>query len=130
MHKLYFFIHPHFIIRYYLFNDIKYVVKKYHFKNTILDVGCGVKPYKNLFNEASSYVGIDFKNYSKNIGYKNEKPDIFFDKKGIFIERTRKIDILLGGIFDEYVFYIEPEITGTIKIKQLEIVKDKSQKWF
>ena len=41
-----------------------------------------------------------------------------------------KIDILLGGIFDEYVIYIEPEIPQTIKIKALEIVKDNSQKWF
>ena len=61
---------------------------------------------------------------------KNDTGEIFYDKKGIFIERTRKIDILLGGIFDEYVIYIEPEIPQTIKIKALEIVKDKSQKWF
>jgi hypothetical protein len=60
----------------------------------------------------------------------DDNGDIFFDKRGIFIERTRKIDILLGGIFDEYVFYIEPEIPRTIKIKALEIVKDKHQKWF
>jgi len=61
---------------------------------------------------------------------KDESGEIFYDKKGIFIERTRKIDILLGGIFDEYAIYIEPEILQTIKIKALEIVKDKSQKWF
>ena len=61
---------------------------------------------------------------------KDEQGDIFFDKKGIFIERTRKIDVFLGGIFDEYVFYIEPEIPGTIKIKPLEIVKDADQKWY
>lgn len=60
---------------------------------------------------------------------KDEAGDIFFDKKGIFIARTRKIDILLGGIFDEYIFYIEPEIPATIKIKPLEIVKDTGQKW-
>ena len=60
---------------------------------------------------------------------KDDTGAIFYDKKGIFIERTRKIDILLGGIFDEYVIYIEPEIPQTIKIKALEIVKDKSQKW-
>ena len=35
---------------------------------------------------------------------KDDNGDIFFDKPGIFIERTRKIDVLLGGIFDEYVF--------------------------
>ena len=61
---------------------------------------------------------------------KDDTGEIFYDKKGIFIERTRKIDILLGGIFDEYVIYIEPEIPLTIKIKALEIVNDKSQKWF
>jgi hypothetical protein len=52
--------------------------------------------------------------------------DIVFDKRGIFIERTRKIDILLGGIFDEYVVYIEPEIPGTIKLKALEIVRENN----
>jgi hypothetical protein len=61
---------------------------------------------------------------------KDGNGDIIFDKRGIFIERTRKIDVLLGGIFDEYVFYIEPEITGTIKIKALERVRDSHQKWF
>ncbi len=61
---------------------------------------------------------------------KDDTGEIFYDKKGIFIERTRKIDILLGGIFDEYVIYIEPEIPLTIKIKALEMVRDKSQKWF
>jgi hypothetical protein len=61
---------------------------------------------------------------------KDDNGAIFFDKRGIFIERTRKIDILLGGIFDQYVFTIEPEIPWTIKIKALEIVEDNHQKWF
>ena len=57
---------------------------------------------------------------------KDDDGDIVFDKRGIFIERTRKIDILLGGIFDEYVFYIEPDIAGTIKLKALEIVQENN----
>ena len=57
---------------------------------------------------------------------KDADGDIVFDKRGIFVERTRKIDILLGGIFDEYVFYIEPEIPGTIKLKALEIVQENN----
>jgi hypothetical protein len=61
---------------------------------------------------------------------KDDTGEIFYDKNGIFVERTRKIDILLGGIFDEYVIYIEPEIQQTIKIKALEIVRDNNQKWF
>ena len=61
---------------------------------------------------------------------KDDDGDIIYDKRGIFIERTRKIDILLGGIFDEYVIYIEPEIPLTIKLKALDIVKDTEQNWF
>ena len=61
---------------------------------------------------------------------KDDTGEIFYGKKGILIERTRKIDILLGGIFDEYVIYIEPVIPNTIKLKALEIVMDKNQKWF
>ena len=60
---------------------------------------------------------------------KDDQGDIFFDKNGIFIERSRKIDVLLGGIFDEYVFFIEPEIPETIKIKPLEIVKETGHNW-
>ena len=60
---------------------------------------------------------------------KDDQGRIFFDQKGIFIERTRKIDILLGGIFDKYVFYLEPEIPQTIKIKPLAIVKDTDHNW-
>lgn len=49
------------------------------------------------------------------------------DHKGIFIERTCRIDILLGGIFDEYVLYLESEAPVSIKLRPLEAVfKDNS----
>ncbi len=51
---------------------------------------------------------------------KDDQGEIFFDKKGIFIERTRRIDILLGGIFDAYHVFIEPELPACLKIKPLE----------
>ena len=53
---------------------------------------------------------------------KDGKGDIVYDKNGIFIERTRRIDILLGGIFDEYVVYIESDLQGSIKLRPLEAV--------
>ncbi len=37
---------------------------------------------------------------------KDDSGDILFDKSGIFIERTRRVDIFLGGIFDEYTVYL------------------------
>lgn len=75
-----FFITPHFPAKYYLFKDIKNILDRFHFKGELLDVGCGEKPYKILFKEVDSYIGIDFKNYSRNKGYKGEKPDLYFDK--------------------------------------------------
>ena len=53
---------------------------------------------------------------------KDDKGDIVYDKNGIFIDRTRRIDILLGGIFDEYVVYIESDPQGSIKLRPLEAV--------
>jgi len=53
---------------------------------------------------------------------RDAKGEIVYDKKGIFIERTRRIDILLGGIFDQYVLYIESEPQQSIKIRPLEAV--------
>ncbi len=56
---------------------------------------------------------------------KDDKGDIVYDKNGIFIKRTRRIDILLGGIFDEYVLYIESDPQRFIKIRPLEaVIKD------
>lgn len=52
---------------------------------------------------------------------KDDDGDIVFDKTGIFLKRTRRVDIFLGGIFDEYVIYFEPKKPDTIKIKPLEM---------
>ncbi len=53
---------------------------------------------------------------------KDGEGDIVFDKNGIFIKRTRRIDILLGGLYDDYVLYIESDSPGTIKLRPLEAV--------
>ena len=60
---------------------------------------------------------------------RDNEGDIFFDKSGIFIEQSRRIDILLGGIFEQFVFYIEPEMTDTIKVRPLEIVLEPERNW-
>lgn len=53
---------------------------------------------------------------------KDGKGKIVYDKNGIFIKRTRRIDILLGGIYDDYLLYIETDGPGTIKLRPLEAV--------
>ena len=51
---------------------------------------------------------------------KHETGDIFFDRSGIFIERTRRVDILLGGIFDEYQVEIVDADPPTLFIKTMD----------
>ncbi len=58
---------------------------------------------------------------------KDESGDIVFDKTGIFIERTRRVDVFMGGIFDEYVIFFELEQPNTFKIKPLEMVLKGNQ---
>lgn len=53
---------------------------------------------------------------------KDGKGDIVYDKNGIFIKRTRRIDILLGGIYHDYVLYFESDPQGSIKLRPLEAV--------
>lgn len=88
----------------------------------------GIFIHKNQLDDSGFKVGDRF---SVKVGkqdlfavsiVKDGKGDIVYDKNGIFIERTRRIDILLGGIFDEYVLYIESDPQGSIKLKPLEAV--------
>lgn len=88
----------------------------------------GIFIHKNQLNDSGFNVGDRF---SVKVGkqdlfaisiVRDDKGDIVYDKNGIFIERTRRIDILLGGIYDEYVLYIEPDPYGSIKIRPLEAV--------
>ena len=88
----------------------------------------GIFIHKNELNDSSFKVGDRF---SIKVGKQDlfaisividDKGDIVDDKNGILIERTRRIDILLGGIFDEYVLYIESDTPGSIKLRPLEAV--------
>jgi hypothetical protein len=57
---------------------------------------------------------------------KDDKGEIVFDKNGIFIKRTRRIDILLGGLYDDYLLYFESGGPGTIKLRPVEAVLKKN----
>jgi len=58
---------------------------------------------------------------------KDASGEIVFDKTGIFIERTRRVDVFMGGIFDEYVIFFELDKPDTFKIKPLEMVLKGNQ---
>ncbi|HUW24340.1 MAG TPA: methyltransferase domain-containing protein [Patescibacteria group bacterium] len=75
-----FYVSPYFLLRYYLYRDIKVLERKYHFLGSTLDVGCGVKPYQKIFSKISQYQGIDFKDFSVNKDSNLGSPDFFFDE--------------------------------------------------
>ncbi|MGD9332050.1 MAG: hypothetical protein PVJ53_12105 [Desulfobacterales bacterium] len=51
---------------------------------------------------------------------KHERGDILFDRSGIFIDRTRRVDILLGGIFDEYQVEIMDTAPPMLLVKTMD----------
>lgn len=74
------FINPYFIARFFLYRNIKYIVTKYKLKNQrVLDVGCGIQPYRHLFQD--KYVGIDIEGG----GHKDlrKKADLYFNGENI-----------------------------------------------
>jgi hypothetical protein len=51
---------------------------------------------------------------------KDPRGEILFDRSGIFIERTRRVDILLGGIFDVYQVEIVAAEPLVLKVKTVD----------
>jgi len=97
-------INPFYIIRKALFNKIELLAPKLG-NGTLLDFGCGAKPYRNLF-DVSEYVGLDMENPGH--PHLTEEVDVFYDGKTIpFADNT--FDSVLSSEVLEHVF--EPEAT-------------------
>lgn len=74
------FVSPFFLTKLYLYRNIQRVLNLYSFDGKIMDIGCGVKPYKDLFHKSKAYEGVDYKLYSQNKEFDSQQPDYFFDK--------------------------------------------------
>lgn len=74
------FINPYFINRRSLYSEIKLFAENVKNNYSVLDVGCGIKPYRNLFN-TDNYVGIDIEGG----GHSDDAKivDKFYDGKSI-----------------------------------------------
>src|SRR5260221_2917426 len=69
-----------------------------------MDFGCGSKPYKSLFKNASEYIGVDYD--SEGHSHKNEKIDVFYDGKTIPF-KDNSFDSILTSEVLEHVFNLE-----------------------
>lgn len=69
---------PFAVIRLLIRMQLTSIVREYSIVGSILDIGCGNKPYKHLFVDISKYDGIDFCEYAKYGRYQSAGPDYFF----------------------------------------------------
>lgn len=75
-----FIFHPDFLVMGPIYRNIKKFSKKYA-NGTLLDIGCGKKPYKKLFdNNVNEYIGLDHPVTKKTFNTRGIiKPDIYAD---------------------------------------------------
>lgn len=78
-----FLVNPSFIVRSSIYRILRSKAGLLKGLN-VLDVGCGSKPYKELFKDAKSYVGIDTNNSGHD--HTDESIDLFYDGRKMPIE--------------------------------------------
>jgi len=92
------FFNPFFIARRGLYRNIKKL--GHHITGKTLDVGCGIKPYENLF-QSSEYIGLDIDQEGHD--HSNSKIDVFYDGKTMPFKDGEFDNIVTFQVF-EHVF--------------------------
>lgn len=95
------FINPFYSIRRALYLSVKKFSPQ--FKGDLIDIGCGSKPYRELF-VCNSYLGLDIENPGHS--HVNSDVDIFFDGKTLPFSNESKDGVLCFEVF-EHVFELE-----------------------
>jgi SAM-dependent methyltransferase len=96
------FYNPFFIIRSELHKSIKNYANLLDGK--VIDLGCGTKPYRDLFINANDYIGVDIEQ-SGNPDSKS-KVDKFYDGKNLPFE-SNSIDGVFSSETFEHIFNLE-----------------------
>jgi len=92
------FTNPFWIARHGLVNHIRQLSPK--LQGDLLDVGCGRKPYRSLF-QVNTYIGLDIENPGHS--HENEDVDVYYDGK-IFPFADNSYDSVLCNQVLEHVF--------------------------
>ncbi|MDD2412202.1 MAG: class I SAM-dependent methyltransferase [Bacteroidales bacterium] len=107
------FINPFLMVRWYLLRGIKKFAPE--LKGKILDFGCGQKPYKMLFTNATEYIGVDIENEAHN--HEKEDVDIYYDGKKLPFD-NESFDNIFSSEVLEHIFNHEeivPELFRVLK---------------
>jgi SAM-dependent methyltransferase len=92
-------VSPVYIIRRGLFRAIKDLAP--FISGSILDFGCGSKPYESLFSGAASYLGVDLEVTGHN--HEDSKIDVFYDGKILPFDDAQFDAVVSFEVF-EHVF--------------------------
>ncbi len=95
------FINPFYFIRKGLFEKISENASQLN--GTLLDFGCGAKPYKELFN-VEKYIGVDIMN--KAHLHEKEPVDIYYDGKKLPF-RDEQFDSIFSSEVFEHIFNLD-----------------------
>ena len=99
--------HPNYLMRRGLIRSI--ISISHHVKGRVMDLGCGSKPYRELF-DCKEYIGVDFENPGH--PHLNEQIDVFYDGKNLPFE-NESFDVIFCSEVFEHVFNL-PELLREI----------------
>jgi len=103
------FFNPFYLTRRALFINIKSL--SHHIYGETLDVGCGKKPYQNLFS-CSSYIGLE---YDTPQNRKSKNAEFFYDGKN-FPFSDSKFDSIICNEVLEHVFNPDEFLSEIIRV--------------
>ncbi len=108
-----FLTNPFYFVRKNLYEAIKRYAPR--MKGSILDFGCGAKPYAVLFENCSEYIGIDIDVSGHD--HINENIDVYYDGKHIPFEDERFDNVFSSEVFEHIADPedIIPEIRRVLK---------------
>ncbi len=95
-------VNPFYIIRRALFKKIAAIAPQ--MTGTVIDLGCGSKPYETLFVNAAAYIGVDIQQSGHD--HVDSEVDIFYDGKTLPFEDAT-IDNVVSFETFEHIFNIQ-----------------------
>jgi SAM-dependent methyltransferase len=104
-------INPFYFTRLRLYHAIRQYAG--NFKGRILDLGCGLKPYKHLFTGATEYIGVDIDNPGHD--HSKEEVDVYYDGKNIPFD-NKSFDCVFFSEVLEHVFNPDHIITDIHRV--------------
>lgn len=107
-------VNPFYINRSALYRSFRSLTPR--LQGNILDIGCGSKPYEDLFSHASTYVGLDIETSGHD--HKRSKVDVYYDGTTIPFG-NESFDAVVSFETFEHVFNLDElliEISRVLKI--------------